>query len=80
MAHRSREKPSHHRLDKGREKVERKKKGIHNEKDGKGERTPAAIILSFWRAQRKKGDEYGRSSSHSRTIFSFYHCLPSGFL
>lgn len=35
MAHRSREKPSHHTLNKGREKVERKKKGIHNEKDGK---------------------------------------------
>lgn len=59
--------------------TEWKKKGIENEEGmgGRGRgRAPAAIFLpAIWRAQRKAGDEYGGSSSHS-LISASLHLPP----
>lgn len=81
LAHRSREKPSHHRPNKARGKVEsERRKEYTMRRTEERVRTPAAIILSFWRAQRKKGDEYGRSSSHSHTTFLLLSLPPQWIL
>lgn len=74
-------KPSHHRLNKARGKVERERRKEYTmRRTEESARTPAAIILSFWRAQRKKVDEYGRSSSHSHIIFLLLSLPPQWIL